>query len=255
MQLLLHCKLPATGQQRRVAVRRSHGPVAQPARCALQPSGGNLAPDTERTTSGSGTDTAQAPAVGRPFDARLYAANAAAETNPSQDERLKVVRWSPLEGFTPPRESNSREDVSVSKRLLLGKISCLALGAVLLAERLTGEGVLTYICEKQPSLDELHPLVGLWIVGLVIAAVAPTKSKPQQSEAFTSAERVQLWAGRAACLGLAAVLTIELTTGQGLLELMDVETGVEELTDIEAIAAFFTLLILTGKRKHDPERS
>lgn len=56
-------------------------------------------------------------------------------------------------------------------------------------------------------------------------------------------------AGRAAFGGLAAALVAEVWAGKGLLALLEVETGAQALSEVEALLAALLLLVLTGPRK------
>ncbi len=58
--------------------------------------------------------------------------------------------------------------------------------------------------------------------------------------------RMQMAFARIAYLGLAGAIAAEIYTGKGILTLMDFETGVEAISDVEAVLAFAAMLFLTG---------
>ncbi len=62
----------------------------------------------------------------------------------------------------------------------------------------------------------------------------------------SSGQWVQCIASRLAFLGFAMTMVAEMWTGKGALALLNVETGVEGLTEVEGILAFFFLLILVA---------
>ena len=56
---------------------------------------------------------------------------------------------------------------------------------------------------------------------------------------------------RAAHLGLAAAIVSEVATGQGALDLFEFETGLGEISEIEAALVFGLLIFLTSPNKND----
>ena len=184
--------------------------------------------------------------------------------------------------------------------------------------------------------QEMEPLLGLLVIGLIVAACYPggTEPRPPKEQppeqpwellkfsARRLFDQLQRLSGRAACLGLAGTITAEVLTGkvwcfatcaggctammcischvhcccpraapltanpfsaesrrgtkllcmssahterslmplaqclQGALTLLNVETGVKALTEVEAVIAFLGLLILTediGSDNTDPD--
>lgn len=137
-----------------------------------------------------------------------------------------------------------------------GGLITLLFGASLLSERLNGMGVV-----QQLELHQgLHPFIVASIVALFAAAFwpsfpssSPTSSIDDNEVDLTS--RIRKWATRGICLAMAATLLGELLTGKGALCLLDVETGIEEISDVEAIAAFIAMFLLTGPRKRSKNNS
>lgn len=119
--------------------------------------------------------------------------------------------------------------------------------AVLLAERATGRSVVQYITDSDmlmPSMPTAQPVLAVLICALSLAAVVGTRQRLRGAM-----ERVQAWAGRAACISLAGVLTSEMVTGEAVLELLNIQTGMAGgLSEPEAIGAFLLMLLLTGGR-------
>lgn len=114
---------------------------------------------------------------------------------------------------------------------------------MLLAERVTGRSVVQYITDSDmlPSMPESNPVLALLIAALVTTAVLGTRARLRGAM-----QQVQAWAGRAACISLAGVLTSEMLTGEAVLELLNIETGVAGLSEPEAVGVFLLLLLLTG---------
>ena len=120
-----------------------------------------------------------------------------------------------------------------------GGLVTLLFGSALLSERLNGMGIV-----QQLELHQgWHPFVLASIAILTIAGLWP--GKKNNGEPLTGIARLRKVATRGAYLGLAATLAGELLTGKGVLALLDFETGVEEVSDIEAICAFFSMYFLT----------
>lgn len=94
--------------------------------------------------------------------------------------------------------------------------------------------------------QRFHPLLLAAVAGLALASLWPEKARPAGAPDKTLETRLREVAGRFAHGGLAGVLLGEMVTGRGILTLLDVETGVEALSDIEGAAAFMVLLVLTG---------
>lgn len=114
--------------------------------------------------------------------------------------------------------------------------------ASLLSERLNGAGL---VQQLELDLPALEPLLVLLAAGTAAAAVWPSKRK-----LHTVVEVVRDVAGRAAFAALSAAIAAELLSGQGLLTLLHIDTGVGAITEAEALLAGLLLLVLTGPRRH-----
>ncbi|KAK9822239.1 hypothetical protein WJX81_004477 [Elliptochloris bilobata] len=108
-----------------------------------------------------------------------------------------------------------------------GRIAVLLLGAVLVSERIT-------------------VVVGLVYVGLRFPKEGKktVQGGPERVRVYN--ETWQSFLQRFACLTLAGTIVAEVATGKGLLALLQIETGVEALTEYEAAATFLIVLILTS---------
>lgn len=82
----------------------------------------------------------------------------------------------------------------------------------------------------------------------MLAAAAAWPSRAAARPAGTGS-LLRALTGRLAFAGLAAALVTELWTGNGLLALLEIETGAEALSEAEAVLAAAALLILTGPRR------
>lgn len=102
------------------------------------------------------------------------------------------------------------------------------LQAALLAERLTGQGVV-HAMELTTGIPlwEIDPFLGFLVVGLLVAAFFPSKSEQgqimrnaraaqQKARNFGKSmfDKIQNFIGRVACFGLASSIVAEVTTGQ-----------------------------------------
>lgn len=117
---------------------------------------------------------------------------------------------------------------------------------MLLAERVTGRSAVQYLTDSDimPSFPEISPLLLLLIAALVVAAAMGTRARLRGAM-----QQVQAWSGRVACISLAGVLTSEMVTGEAVLELLNIETGVGAgMSEPEAVGVFLLLLLLTGGR-------
>jgi len=135
-----------------------------------------------------------------------------------------------------------------------GGLITLLFGASLLSERLNGMGVV-----QQLELHQgLHPFIVASIVFLFAAAFWPSSpsSSPTSSidDEVDMTSKIRKWATRGIYLAMAGTLLGELLTGKGALCLLDVETGIEEISDVEAIAAFIAMFLLTGPRKRSKKK-
>jgi hypothetical protein len=100
--------------------------------------------------------------------------------------------------------------------------------AVLLAERLTGNGAVQAMdLSTGIPIWEIEPFLGFLVVGLLVAAFFPCKT--ERSRMMRDAkvahirarnfgkviiDRVQNWSGRLACFGLASSIVAEVATGK-----------------------------------------
>ncbi|KAK9841690.1 hypothetical protein WJX74_010179 [Apatococcus lobatus] len=145
-----------------------------------------------------------------------------------------------------------------TRQKFLGRLAIVLLGAVLLGERITGEGFVQQLdLATNIPIWEQEPIVGLLVVGLLIGGLYPNKQGLAGNRLRKGGDRVrdliQAASGRLACLVLAAIMVLETLTGKGALSLLNVETGIETLPEIEAIIAFLVVLFLTEEGK--PSRS
>lgn len=145
-----------------------------------------------------------------------------------------------------------------TRQKFLGRLAIVLLGAVLLGERITGEGFVQQLdLATNIPIWEQEPIVGLLVVGLLIGGLYPNKQGLTGNRLRKGGDRVrdliQAASGRLACLILAAIMVLETVTGKGALSLLNIETGIETLPEIEAIIAFLVVLFLTEEGK--PSRS
>jgi hypothetical protein len=121
-----------------------------------------------------------------------------------------------------------------------GAIATLVFGASLMSERLNGIGLVQNLELHNRGAD---PLLLAAIAGLLAATVWPDK---RQEPNLSFVGMLQNGVGRLAYFGLAGAIGAEMWTGRGILCLLDFETGVEALSDVEAIVAFLLMILLTG---------
>eukprot|EP00884_Botryococcus_braunii_P003144 jgi/Botrbrau1/12830/Bobra.0045s0002.2 len=148
---------------------------------------------------------------------------------------LSLISPPALPVSSPVRESGTadRADAApvlaeIAREKFWGRVAVLALGAALLAERLTGQGVV-HAMELSTGIPlwEIDPFLGFLVIGLLVAAFFPSKS--EQGEIMRNAraahqkarnfgksmfDTVQNFIGRMACFGLASSIVAEVTTGQ-----------------------------------------
>lgn len=110
----------------------------------------------------------------------------------------------------------------------LNRSAIVNVQAALLAERLTGDGVVKSMeLATGIPLWEIDPFLGFLVLGLLVAAFFPSKSEQSQFMQTARAahekarsfgknvvDRVQSLIGRLACFGLAGSIVAEVTTGQ-----------------------------------------
>lgn len=136
------------------------------------------------------------------------------------------------------------------------RLALLFTGAVLLGERLTGQTAVERLNIGQTGvpLHETEPALLVVITLLLIAALYPSRTSIWTQIRSTSTplmEKAQNILGRLAFLSLASIFTVEVMTGEGALTLMNIETGVEALSELEIGSAFIAMLLLTKPGSED----
>jgi len=126
-----------------------------------------------------------------------------------------------------------------------GALTTLIFGASLLSERLNGVGIVQNL---ELHNKGFHPILLSSILMLITASAWPEKRERENPGLLV---RVQMAGARFAYLGLAATIASEMFTGRGVLSLLDVETGVEAFSDVEAVLIFLTMLVLTGPQSRE----
>ena len=121
-----------------------------------------------------------------------------------------------------------------------GALATLVFGAALLSERLNGVGIVQNL---ELHNKGFHPVLLFSIATLLCAAAWPERREWENPGLLA---RIQMAGARVAYLGLAAAIAAEMVTGIGVLSLMDIETGIEAFSDVEAVMIFLTMLVLTG---------
>ena len=168
-------------------------------------------------------------------------------TSPRRD-RLPAFRKAVSGGPDQPNPApwNPSNDVEEEYQFG-GALATMVLGAALLSERLNGKGL---IASLELEHHEMHPLLVFAVISLSVAALWPSKGK--KAEGVMNFGRLARAAiTRMAYLGLAGSIAAEMYTGRGLLALLDIETGVEALTEVEAGLAFLSMILLTnGQTAH-----
>jgi photosystem II protein len=130
----------------------------------------------------------------------------------------------------------------------------------LVGERLTGKGALAQLhVETGLPVWELEPAFLLLVALLATTAVIPFEgawegdsapSAPALGVRFTADRQRRL--GRLAMLSFAAALVAEAVTGQGPLDLLELDTGVP-MDELEAGILFFTLILGFGDSGGDAD--
>lgn len=121
-----------------------------------------------------------------------------------------------------------------------GALATLVFGAALLSERLNGVGIVQNL---ELHNKGFHPVL-LFSIALLLCAAAWPEKREWGNPGLLA--RIQMAGARVAYLGLAGAIAAEMVTGIGVLSLMDIETGVEAFSDVEAVMIFLTMLVLTG---------
>eukprot|EP01024_Parvocaulis_polyphysoides_P023039 TRINITY_DN2130_c0_g1_i2.p1 TRINITY_DN2130_c0_g1~~TRINITY_DN2130_c0_g1_i2.p1 ORF type:complete len:233 (-),score=29.90 TRINITY_DN2130_c0_g1_i2:743-1441(-) len=174
---------------------------------------------------------------------------------PDQNSKNSINRQNGLSSSS--LKNIKRTDVQSERSLFICRMATLILGAVLIGERLTGRGVVAAfeLGKTGVALYEAEAIPIIIAAALMYFGLTPIFKQftPQRSvqlsvdySKWKNLQPVlQLFFGRLACLGLSVAIIAEIITGKGALALFNVETGVEELTEVEAIIAFLLLLVLT----------
>ena len=129
----------------------------------------------------------------------------------------------------------------------------IGLVCALIGERLTGQGALAQLhIETGLPVWELEPAFLVLVALLATTAVIPFEGTWEGADApaapalgvrFTAERQRRL--GRLAMLCFAAALVAEAVTGQGPLDLLELDTGVP-MDELEAGIIFFTLVLGFG---------
>jgi len=126
---------------------------------------------------------------------------------------------------------------------------------MLIGERITGRGAVQALdLAVGVPLWEIEPVLALVVGGLLLAGLTPPRRKGSPAPGARPAPvkaTVQALMLRAAHLGLAAAIVAEVATGQGALALLELETGLGEVSELEAVAAFVLLVLLTNPGSGD----
>ena len=165
--------------------------------------------------------------------------SSAAAVRSSSSYATSRILGTSLSSMRPPALTRAPE-VESTPQHFGGALTTLIFGASLLSERLNGVGIVQNL---ELHNKGFHPLLLGAIVLLMCASAWPEKRELQNP---TKLVRVQMAGARVAYLGLAGAIAAEIFTGKGILTLLDFETGVEAVSDVEAVLAFMAMLFLTG---------
>lgn len=128
---------------------------------------------------------------------------------------------------------------------------------MLIGERITGRGAVQALdLAVGVPLWEIEPVLALVVGGLLLAGLTPPRKRtrsplPGSTRPTPVKATIQALMLRAAHLGLAAAIVAEVATGQGALALLELETGLGEVSELEAVAAFVLLVLLTNPGSGD----
>lgn len=181
----------------------------------------------------------------------------------------RVMQWKSSSSSSSSVASQRKEEYEFG-----GALATMVLGAALLSERLNGKGIIASL--ELEHHDMMHPILLFSVISLVAAALWPSQRSLEEAtggmmSTVNSANEnggslmkkgEERWVvigktargmmSRIAYLGLAGSIAAEMYTGRGLLALLDVETGVEALTEMEAGLAFLTMILLTNGQNSRP---
>ena len=163
--------------------------------------------------------------------------NVGAEEQSMTERALKSMHQRFSRRTHRPKVVQEKEDM---EQHFGGSLATLIFGASLLSERLNGVGIVQNL---ELHNHGFHPVL-LGMIAVLLCASAWPERRERESPGLLV--RIQMAGARIAYLGLAATIAAEMFTGKGVLKLLDVETGVEAVTDIEAVVVFLTMLILVG---------
>jgi len=144
-----------------------------------------------------------------------------------------------------PRKVMTSTKTEVTSQHFGGALTTLVFGAALLSERLNGVGIVQNL---ELHNKGFHPVLLSAILMLLVASAWPERREWKNP---TLLVRIQMAGARFAYLGLAGAIAAEMVTGRGVLSLLDVETGVEAFSDVEAVLIFLTMLVLTGPQSRE----
>lgn len=198
--------------------------------------------------SGQGLNAQRNPSLPNPRAFRPIRAVSGDIEDISQDdptEAQKIVHGNQSVGVTRSRRRYNRgkwqeQEYENAPQHFGGALTTLLFGAVLLSERLNGIGIVQAL---ELQNQGFHPLLLASILALMVAAAWPEERERKNPSVLV---RIQMAAARVAYLGLAGAIAAEMFTGKGILALVDIETGVEAVSDIEAVIAFIVFVFLTG---------
>jgi len=161
-----------------------------------------------------------------------------AET-PLATPSTRIIGTSPG-AATTPTQYRRQPTVETTSTHFGGALITLVFGAALLSERLNGIGIVQNL---ELHNEGFHPVLLGSILGLMCAAAWPEKNERLNPSKMV---RMQMAFARIAYLGFAGAIAAEIYTGKGILTILDFETGVEAISDVEAVLAFAAMLFLTG---------
>lgn len=150
-------------------------------------------------------------------------------------------------------EGSTVDEAALAKNreTFLLRLASLGFGAVLVGERVSGRGLVQALGHPTGiQLYEMDTGLGVLVGALLVGGLAPTKwiYSSVNEPASSVLDDLPALFGRLSCLGLAATITAEAITGKGVLGLLNLQTGTETLTEIEAGVVFLVLLLLTNLR-------